>query len=85
MVKSESFAQSLSVKTQSQKTSSSSSIVSTATQFSLGKEEVDCGGVVSPPPLPQKKKNKDRQPSPYDNVPEGNMGEFCPKLLKYHH
>ncbi|XP_044756860.1 guanine nucleotide-releasing factor 2 isoform X2 [Coccinella septempunctata] len=85
MVKSESFAQSLaesatyqlSVKCQNQqKTSSSSSIVSTNTQTSSGKEEADFAslGTVSPPPLPQKtKKKQERQPSPYDNVPEGNM------------
>ncbi|XP_045467095.1 guanine nucleotide-releasing factor 2 isoform X2 [Harmonia axyridis] len=84
MVKSESYTNSLSepsvyhlsVKSQNQKTSSSSSIVSTTTQFSLGKDENDLttSSTISPPPLPQKtKKKQERQPSPYDNVPEGNM------------
>ncbi|KAL3278461.1 hypothetical protein HHI36_013782 [Cryptolaemus montrouzieri] len=83
MVKSESYSHSLSestvnhlsVKSTNQKTSSSSSIVSTITQFSLGKDDVDSvGNTVSPPPLPQKtKKKQDRQPSPYDNLPENNL------------
>lgn len=46
----------------------------------LSVDEVDCCSGNEddlPPAIPQKTKRKpDRQPSPYDNVPDGNLGEL---------
>lgn len=46
----------------------------------LSVDEVDCclrNEDDLPPAIPQKTKRKsDRQPSPYDNVPDGNLGEL---------
>lgn len=65
----------------SQKVSSSSSSMLmnmvNSSHLTLGTDEVDCrvSDNCIPPAIPQKTKRKqDRQPSPYDNVPENNLG-----------
>lgn len=43
----------------------------------LGRDELDFLNEEMPPAIPQKTKRKtDRQPSPYDNVPDEKLGRF---------
>lgn len=78
-----------SIHSYSQRTSNSSvTSVSNFTGGNLsisGVNEVDCVGDGVPPALPQKtKKKQERQPSPYDNVPEANLGNlYIDNLISY--
>ncbi|CAH0553656.1 unnamed protein product [Brassicogethes aeneus] len=83
MVKSESVLQSLCLENQlsvgnfsSVKTSKSSS-ATVSTESVFNRDEIDCGGVErdTPPAIPMKtRKKNERQPSPYDNVPDDSLG-----------
>lgn len=51
--------------------------VANSSNLVLGADEVDCrvSDNCIPPAIPQKTKRKqDRQPSPYDNVPDNHLG-----------
>ncbi|XP_049821190.1 guanine nucleotide-releasing factor 2 isoform X3 [Aethina tumida] len=81
MVKSESTLQNLylgdnqlSVGSFSHKTSNSSS-VTVSNESVFNRDEMDLGGDETPPAIPQKTRKKhERQPSPYDNVPDDRLG-----------
>ncbi|XP_023311125.1 guanine nucleotide-releasing factor 2 isoform X3 [Anoplophora glabripennis] len=71
-----SFENQLSFKNFSHSSSSSSSVVMVA-NAGLGRDELDFSNEEIPPAIPQKTKRKtDRQPSPYDNVPDEKLGEL---------
>lgn len=88
IVKSESITQNLksfaenqvvSNSIQSFRHQSSSSNVSTNMTMLIGSDEVDNVSFIDEtvPPIPQKTKRKpERQPSPYDNVPDGTLGNI---------
>lgn len=54
--------------------------ITTTTVYTAGssgndRDEVDCSSMDEPPAIPQKTRKKpERQPSPYDNVPDSNLG-----------
>lgn len=65
----------LSVGSFSHKTSNSSS-VTVSNESVFNRDEMDLGGDETPPAIPQKTRKKhERQPSPYDNVPDDRLGE----------
>lgn len=57
--------------------STSSSSVVMVSNASLSRDELDFLNEEVPPAIPQKTKRKtDRQPSPYDNVPDEKLGRY---------
>nr|XP_015838148.1 PREDICTED: guanine nucleotide-releasing factor 2 isoform X5 [Tribolium castaneum] len=65
----------LTIKNFDQKTSSSSSSSSlVSTIVNAGQLSITDADETQPPAVPQKTKRKERQPSPYDNVPDSNLG-----------
>lgn len=62
--------------TQKMNSSSSTTVTNVTTNARDGVDEVDFVDENVPPAIPLKTRRKqDRQPSPYDNVPEGNIGK----------
>lgn len=96
IVKSESITQNLKSFAESQMVSnsvqsfrhqSSSSNVSTNMTMLIGSDEVDNVSFIDDtvPPIPQKTKRKpERQPSPYDNVPDGTLGNITTCNFRRH-